>query len=353
MPSTPLVSVVVPTYNAGAYLAELCASLCAQSLEDFEVLILSDGGDDFLHPEVVRYRQDRRFQITSWARNRGVSAATAELLRRVRGRFWCYPGADDILERDFLAARAEVATRNPRVNVIFGPGTQVDAQGAPTWYDALHVVEARMSIFDRQVIGPERMLRLLLQENVINTPSVFCRSETTIPLLLSERIEWQYAQDYHYWILLAAAVGGFHYDARPLHRYRIHGGQLSADARRSAVRLAEIRLVPLVALRAAARRSPVGAAAWQRWGGTLYALWLLRAVQLRRRGVFRPEWQQEADLAFHGRTLRRWEMAWRVGWRLLPALVSRWREKQCMDRQVWVNGLRAADDPIFRRSNAN
>jgi glycosyltransferase involved in cell wall biosynthesis len=41
--SSPLVSILVPTYNAAPYLAELCESIRAQSHQNFEVLILDDG----------------------------------------------------------------------------------------------------------------------------------------------------------------------------------------------------------------------------------------------------------------------------------------------------------------------
>ena len=352
MSNRPLVSIIVPTFRAGKYLAALCASIVEQTMPDFEVLIHSDGGDDHLLPEVVEYGRDPRFQISVWSGNRGVATATEYVLRRVRGFYWCYPGADDLLDREFLETRVDYATKNPGANVIFGPGRQIDENGKEIWYDPLHVVASRLAPFDRREIDRTRMLRILLQENVVNTPSVLCRTATTIPVLLTSHVAWRYAQDYYYWILLSAIAGGFHYDGRVLHSYRIHAQQLSRDPINESIRLAEIRLVPLVALANAALCSPLAAVEWTRWRGALFSLWTMREMLLRRRGALRAEWRDAANRAVGLQHAGLCSRLRRIA-AILRAPVLRWREKRHRHRQVWVNGLRAIDDPIFRMRNGD
>lgn len=349
---TPRVSVVVPSYRAGRYLAELCASLVRQTCADFEVLVLADGGDDDRHPEVAPYAQDPRFRLQAWTPNRGVAKATAQLLRQVRAPYWCYPGADDLLEPEFLARRLEAAEAAPEAVAIFGPGRQIDEHGEDVWYHPARVLAQRFAALAGTTIAPERMLRLLLQDNVVNTPSIFCRSAPTVPLLVGAEVGWSYAQDYHYWILLAAA-GGFYYDARELHAYRMHAQQLSRDPAKEAARLAEFRLVPLVALSEAARVSAAGAACWREWRGPLYDRWLLRAAALARRGRLQSAWSERAAQAFHGRRCGPVRRAADFFLRLPRALALHRAEQRRAARQIWANGLRAVDDPVFRNENAS
>jgi len=344
----PRVSVVVPSYRAGAYQGELCAALARQTWTDIEVLILSDGCDDHLHPAVQAQARDPRFRVASWSPNQGVARATAHLLQQARGTYWCYPGADDLLDPGFLAARLEVMAAEPEVDVIFGAGRHIDQRGAPTVYGPAQVVTDRLAAWDGRNIEPARMLAVLLQENVVNTPSVLCRSERTIPLILQADVPWRYAQDLHYWLRLAAAGRIFRYDARVLHSYRIHPAQMSAALELDSVRRAELRLVSLVALGESAGLTPAAQAGWTAWRDELYALWVLRALRLLKGRQLRPEWREAAARAYHGpgyRPLRAWID---LIWRLPGALRLHRAEQRRAASQIYVNGLRQIDDPLFR-----
>jgi len=347
-PNTPTISVVVPSFRAGRYLGELCESLALQSFRDFEVLILSDGCDDHLQAGVRAYAGDSRFCIEHWSPNQGVSRATAHLLGKVRGTYWCYPGADDLLDPSFLESRLAVMTREPTVDVVFGAGRQIDSNGNPMVYGPAKEVTDRLAGWDGRSIEAAHMLRVLLQENVINTPSVLCRSDRTIPLIRRANVSWRYAQDFHYWVLLAAAGRVFRYDHRVLHSYRMHPGQMSAVISLDAVRRVELRLVPLVALGESAGQTAAAAQCWSEWRDDLYLQWLLRALRLLKGRKLRREWRVRAALTYHGRNYwpgREW---FDLGLRLPGALRLHRAEKARAQRQIYVNGLRRIDDPIFR-----
>ncbi|MDK2891503.1 MAG: hypothetical protein PWR21_2135 [Methanoculleus sp.] len=82
----PGVSVVIPLYNKGPYIARALDSVFAQTVRDFEVIVVDDGSTDggaemagaFDDPRIRLIRQENRG--VSAARNRGIEAARAELV---------------------------------------------------------------------------------------------------------------------------------------------------------------------------------------------------------------------------------------------------------------------------------
>jgi glycosyltransferase involved in cell wall biosynthesis len=337
---TPKVSVVVPAYRAGKFLPALCDSLLAQTCGDFEALIWNDGSDDDTLERLAPYRRDARFQVFSWTPNRGVTPTTIELLNRMRGEFWCHPGADDLLAPRFLEARLALAQRYPSATLIHGAGGCIDEDGCP--FDA----GPQLANMPSSLSG-ERLLQVLLEHNIINTPSIFVRSPATRRVLPSFRGDWRYAQDWFLWILHAGLDTTMLWDPEPLHFYRVHRGSLSLRPDRATVREAEVRLVPLCALHAAAAFSPMANRVWLRWRHSLYALWLRRAGKLCRGRVLEGEWLNRAATAFYGKPSRV-SLASELLRQAWPLLAAARAESRVRKRTPFpVAGLAEIDDPLF------
>ncbi|MCP9929768.1 glycosyltransferase [Cyanobium sp. AMD-g] len=135
LPRHPLVSVLVPSYQAGSYLSLLVESMLCQSYQRWELLILDDGSGDLDHPDVQEVLADSRIRTFRWSPNRGVSQAFRFLMEEARGDFWCYPGADDLLSPQFIEQRLVVLDRHPEVSLVFGKGRQIDSHGEEIWVD--------------------------------------------------------------------------------------------------------------------------------------------------------------------------------------------------------------------------
>ena len=85
MSEIPAVSIVIPLYNKGPHIARALNSVLAQTIQDFEVIVVDGSTDD--GAEVVRGFEDSRIQLiqeenqgVSAARNQGIAAARAELV---------------------------------------------------------------------------------------------------------------------------------------------------------------------------------------------------------------------------------------------------------------------------------
>ncbi len=303
----PLVSVLVPSYRAGAFLPLLLRSVRAQTHEHLEVLVLDDGGGDLDQPGLAEFESDARFQFIRWSPNRGVSEATRFLMQQAGGEFWCNPGADDLLHPDFVKVRLRLMREHPELSVVFGRGGQIDEKGEQVWLQSTREAFDAWDRLDGVVLAGGQMLERLLQGSQINTTSVMARSAATLSHLLRSSYDWRFCQDWFYWLLLAGAGCRFAYDKTVLHDYRVHQDQLTRRDDLLSVRVVEPALVLLTGLRLAAEASEVAATAWQRYRIPLYALFLLRLARRRAdpgfanwKAIGRQSWERGARGGFRG-----------------------------------------------------
>jgi teichuronic acid biosynthesis glycosyltransferase TuaG len=99
----PLVSIIMPAYNAEQFLAAAIRSVLRQSYQNWELLIVNDGSTDKT-PDILNQFDDLRIRFFS-QKNRGVAAARNVALSNMRGDFYCFLDADDLLPSDSLIKR--------------------------------------------------------------------------------------------------------------------------------------------------------------------------------------------------------------------------------------------------------
>ncbi len=115
----PVVSVVVPAFNAGAVLADALASARQQTFREIEVIVVDDGSTDDTADVARRFeREDARFALVS-QRNGGVSAARNAGMGHARGEWVAFLDADDEWFPEKLARQLEEARRCPRADFLF------------------------------------------------------------------------------------------------------------------------------------------------------------------------------------------------------------------------------------------
>jgi len=336
----PLVSVVLPSYRAAAYIGQLCRTLQAQTYDNFEVLIGDDGSGDGTESVVAPFLSDPRFRYFAWNPNRGFGRATLTLLMQAKGEFWCHPGADDLLHPDFIEGRTAIFNRHPNAVLAHGPPVHIDEKGNA------FSPENEILPLDRLTVGPS--LEQLLQHNVINNPGIMARMSTTRLVLPFLSTTWRYAFDWFIWFLLASTGQEFIRDPVPRHSYRVHPTSLTCDPKWASFRQSETRLVPLCALAAASRFSADAALLWSRWREPLYVLWLTRAAQLHRRGLLQDDWLQLGAQAFYSNNSSRVSLGWELI-RHAPSVARYFMAEQLAARRqaFRVAGLAMVNDPLF------
>ena len=127
----PTFSIVIPLYNKAAAVTHTLESVLAQTLTDFEVLIIDDGSTDG-GAEVVKVwldsAGDSRFQLLSQA-NAGVSATRNRGIGLTQGEYLIFLDADDLWEPTYLAHIQDLMTQFPQAGAYataFVEEVQVD-----------------------------------------------------------------------------------------------------------------------------------------------------------------------------------------------------------------------------------
>ena len=96
----PLVSIIIPIYNAAPHLAACIESVRKQTYQELEILLVNDGSDDVSLPICQMYaRVDNRIRIIDKP-NSGVSATRNAAIDRAAGAFLQFVDADDFLAPD-------------------------------------------------------------------------------------------------------------------------------------------------------------------------------------------------------------------------------------------------------------
>jgi glycosyltransferase involved in cell wall biosynthesis len=114
---SPLVTVGIPFYNAQQTLADAIRSVFAQTLTDWELILVNDGSADG-SLDIAASIADSRVRVVSDGRNLGLSARLNQIARLARGRYLARMDADDLMHRDRLDAQSGFLSRRPEVDVV-------------------------------------------------------------------------------------------------------------------------------------------------------------------------------------------------------------------------------------------
>jgi len=111
------VSVIVPTYNRGYIVRRAVDSILAQTLTDFEVLVVDDGSTDDTRA-VIKSIMDERVQYF-YKENGGVSSARNLGLSESSGEYIAFLDSDDVWPEDFLRVMTEHLDENPDFGLAY------------------------------------------------------------------------------------------------------------------------------------------------------------------------------------------------------------------------------------------
>ena len=109
---TPSISVLIPVYNAQAYLLACLESVSAQTYTDFEIICVDDGSTDQTKTILQEYASKEPRLRFYCQENIGVAGARKKLLQHAQGQYITFIDADDWIDKEYLAVLYQKATES-------------------------------------------------------------------------------------------------------------------------------------------------------------------------------------------------------------------------------------------------
>ena len=115
----PLISVIMPAYNAEKYIGEAIESILNQTLKDFELIIINDASTDSTGNIIKSYAEkDSRIVVLVNENNLNIAGSLNRGISVAKGTFIARMDADDIALPERLEMQAKVMSENPQVAVV-------------------------------------------------------------------------------------------------------------------------------------------------------------------------------------------------------------------------------------------
>lgn len=122
--TTPLVSVVIATYNMGQYLAQAIDSILQQSWQHLEIIVVDDGSRDHTPDVMAAYANHDKVRYIR-NQNQGQPKAKNCGIQHARGEFIAFCDADDFWEPNKLEVQMPLFS-NPKVGVVYSEVSNID-----------------------------------------------------------------------------------------------------------------------------------------------------------------------------------------------------------------------------------
>jgi hypothetical protein len=209
----PTVSVVIPCYNHGHYLANAVQSVSSQTLADWELLIIDDGSTDNT-PEVAARFSDPRIRYI-YQENQGLSAARNTGICAAQGEYLAFLDADDEWEPGFLHCCARVLAANRELAGVYTRYSFIDPEGKV------------LPQTGGQVVPPRMFRSRLLNGGFLAVHGALVRASVVRQVGMFD-VQIAGTGDWDLWIRIAQnyQMQGI---VEPLARYRIYPGSMSTD----------------------------------------------------------------------------------------------------------------------------
>ncbi len=211
----PAIAVLMPVYNAEAFIDQAVRSIRGQSFTDFELIIVDDGSsDDSLAILREHAQEDRRITLISRP-NTGLVGALNEMADVARSPLLARMDADDIALPDRFQRQLDWFSRHPRTVCLGGRVELIAESGQP--------LESPDPVTGNDRIQQEA----LAGRTPLSHPAVMMRAEA-FQQVGGYRDEAYPAEDLDLFLRLGE-LGELHNLPETVLRYRMHGGSVSVQ----------------------------------------------------------------------------------------------------------------------------
>lgn len=214
-PSAPLVSIIMPAFNAERFVSCSIESVAQQTYVRWELLVTDDASTDGTHAALERWAaQDPRIKPVSLRRNAGAAHARNASIERASGDFLAFLDSDDLWSPNKLEAQ-----------VTFMQTRGIDFSFTP------YVIISEDGVASRVVVDKTTPLRVTYEDMLRKRATMGCSTvmvrRSSVGSLRMPNL--RQGQDYAFWLsILRTGVVAHRLDVE-LTKYRKVAGSISAN----------------------------------------------------------------------------------------------------------------------------
>jgi glycosyltransferase involved in cell wall biosynthesis len=217
--NTPLVTVLMPVYNAQRFLKRAIESVLEQTFTDFEFLIINDGSTDN-SVAIIHSFKDDRIRLVHNTKNLGLVATLNKGVELVSSKYIARMDADDICLPDRLQKQVNYMERHPIVDVLAALIVHINADEEETgyWDD------------DKMNLSPQEIFTSMARTASIAHPTVLMKS--TIAKEYKYNGTQKEGEDWDLWMRLLSDGKKIEKIPEVLLKYRMHAASFTATNNR-------------------------------------------------------------------------------------------------------------------------
>lgn len=213
--ATPLVSVVIPTYNHARYLNRALQSVLDQTYVNWEAIVIDNHSTDNTD-EVMASFADQRITYLKIHNNGVIATSRNAGIRAAKGEWIAFLDSDDWWTADKLQVCFDCINNN--VDLV---------------YHDLEMVSDQPRLFRPKTIKSWQLkspvlIDLMARGNAIATSSAVVKTKLLNQIKgMNENLDMVAAEDYNTWLRIAQLTDGFRYVSKKLGFYRLHNQGIS------------------------------------------------------------------------------------------------------------------------------
>ena len=219
----PLISISMPSYNHGKFVAEAIESIRSQNIDDWELLIVDDASEDESKAIIQNYAKgDSRISAVFHEKNMGIARTINDGLERVSGKYISFVASDDVWTKDKLKRQIEILEKDDNL-IVWSEGEIIDANSVPTGKSFTCIAKS-----SRRKKNGNLFEELLQSRHFMLCSSIIVKRDNVKDIRFSE--EYKYLNDIQYELEITRRYK-CHFIETPLVKYRVHGRNISITSK--------------------------------------------------------------------------------------------------------------------------
>lgn len=194
----PLVSVIIPAYNAAKTICETLDSVLAQTYTKLQVLVANDASTDNTLEELKKY-DDPRLEIINLPQNVHVAAARNAGLKHAKGDYIAFLDSDDLWVNTKLEQQLAFLEHNDTYGACFTWGEIIDENSQAWPLEDQEICTLHSYFHEDNYSHKEWFQRLLVNGNCFLNSSALLRADV-VHQIGTQNCSLLQLQDFEFWI---------------------------------------------------------------------------------------------------------------------------------------------------------